>query len=148
MKRLAIALMGIVFASSAVFAADDPIATRKALMDSNGAAAGAAIGMLKGDIPYNPAIAKAAIMALNATAHAYGNFFPEGSESGNTHASPKIWEDMAGFRKKLGDFQTVVASAVEASGRSGPADLDAFKAAIEPVFSTCKSCHEDYRVKN
>jgi cytochrome c556 len=148
MKRLAIALFGIVFASSAVFASDDPIATRKALMDSNGAAAGAAFGMVKGDIPYNPAVAKAAIMALNATAHAYGDFFPEGSDKGNTNASPKIWEDMDGFKKKLGEFQTAVASAVDASGRRGPADLDTFKAVISPVFQTCDSCHETYRLKN
>jgi cytochrome c556 len=148
MKRLAIALVGIVFASSVVFASDDPIATRKSLMDSNAAAAGVAAGMLKGDIPYDPAVAKAAIMALNATAHAYGDYFPEGSDMGNTSASPKIWEDMAGFKQKLGDFQTAVASAVDASGRSGPADIDAFKTAIGPVFGTCKSCHEAYRLKN
>ncbi len=148
MRRLAIAIVGIVAASSAVFASDDPIATRKSLMDSNAAAAGAAAGMLKGDIPYNPAVAKAAIMALNATAHAYGDYFPEGSDMGNTSASPKIWEDMDGFKQKLGDFQTAVASAVDASGRSGPADLDTFKAAISPVFQTCNACHEAYRLKN
>ena len=36
---------------------------------------------------------------------------------------------------------------MQASGKDGPADLDAFKAAVGPIFGTCKSCHEGYQVR-
>lgn len=56
MKKTILALSLIAATATAAFAADDPIAVRKALMQSNGAAAGAAAGMMKGDIAYSPAV--------------------------------------------------------------------------------------------
>lgn len=148
-KTVAVAVSALFLSISMAHAADtDPIAVRKALMDSNGAAAGVSVKMLKGEIPYSPVIAKAAIAAFNATAHAVGDYFPKGSGDGpDTTASPKIWSDMDGFNEKLSKFQADAESAVEASGKAGPADLAAFKTAIMPVLGNCKSCHEDYRVK-
>ncbi len=149
MKRLLLALSIVTLSASAGLAADDPIAVRKALMQSTGAAAGVAGGLMKGEIPYNPVVAKAAIATMNGVSHAYGDFFPEGSDMGaDTTASPKIWEDAAGFSEALTKFQTDTAAAMQASGKDGPADLDAFKAAMGPVFDNCKSCHEAFRVKN
>jgi cytochrome c556 len=131
------------------YAADDPIAVRQALMDSNGAAAAVAGGMMKDEIPYNPTVARAAIMAWAAVAHAYGSFFPEGSlDPARSHASPKIWEDMAGFQKHLDEFQALTAAAVKAAGKDGPADKAAFAAAAGPVLGACKSCHQDYRTED
>ncbi|WP_223385575.1 c-type cytochrome [Oricola cellulosilytica] len=130
-------------------ASEDPVATRKALMQSNGAAAGLSGGMMKGEIPYNAAAAKAALASFNAAATAFGDYFPEGSDmDANTTASPKIWEDMEGFEAELDKFQTAAAAAMQAAGKDGPADLDAFKAAAGSVLGTCKDCHEGYRVKN
>ena len=134
--------------ATAAVAADDPIAVRKALMQGVGGAAGAAGGMMKGEIPYNPVVARGAIAAMNASASAYGDYFPEGTaDDERTTASPKIWEDMAGFNEKLGKFQDAAAAAVQASGKDGPADLEAFKAAMGPVLGTCKERHETYRVE-
>ncbi len=148
MKKLALAVSALAFSAAAAFAADDPIAARKALMGANGAAAGVSAAMMKGDLDYNPAVAKAAIATFNAVAHSVGAFFPEGSDMGaDTTASPKIWEDMAGFETQLAKFQADAAAAMQASGKDGPADLDAFKAAVGPVFGNCKSCHESWRVK-
>ena len=105
--------------------------------------------MMKQQLEYNPAVAKAAIATLNATAHAFGAFFPEGSDMGaNTTASPKIWEDMGGFEAAVAKFETDTAAAMQASGKDGPADLAAFQAAVGPVLGNCKSCHEAYRVQN
>lgn len=147
MKKVALAVSALFLSISAVHASDDPIAVRKALMDSNGAAAGVTVKLMKGEIPYDPAIAKAAIAAFHATAEAFGDYFPKGSDTGpDTKASPKVWEDRAGFDGKLSKFQADAMSAVEASGKAGPANLDAFKAAIGPVLQNCKSCHEAYRV--
>lgn len=128
-------------------AADDPIAVRQALMSSNGASAGMAGAVLKGELPYNPAIGKAVLVSLNATAMAFGDYFPEGSgDDPRTEAAPKIWQDMADFRAKLDEFQAKTSAAVQAAGKEGPADAEAFKAAVQPVLGTCKDCHESYRI--
>ncbi|MFQ8432092.1 c-type cytochrome [Amaricoccus sp. W119] len=120
------------------------VEARGAQMSANGAAAGAAGGMLKGEIPYNAAVAKAALATLDATARTFGLMFPEGATS--DEAAPDIWSDRAGFDAEIVKFQEASAAAVEASGKDGPADLDAFKAAAQPVLGTCKSCHEKYRL--
>lgn len=147
MKKIALAASVLLLSIGVANAADDPVAVRKALMDSNGAAAGVSVGMIQGKIPYNPAVAKAAITAINATAEAVGSFFPKGSGSGpDTNASPKIWSDWAGFQEKLSKFQADAQDAVEASGKAGPTDLAAFKGAIGPVLQNCKSCHDGYKI--
>lgn len=154
MKKFALALSVIALSSTAVTAGghltgNDAVDTRKALMQGVGAAAGAAGGMMKGEIDYNPAVANAAIAAMRGAAYSFGAFFPEGTESvkGST-ASPKIWEDADGFAAAAAKFKADIDAASAAAGKDGPADLDAFKAAIGPVFANCKSCHEGYRVKN
>ena len=147
MKTLALVVSALCLSVSAVAAADDPIATRKALMSANAASAGLAGAMMKGELAYNPAIAKAALLTLDASAKAFGSFFPEGSLEGETTASPKIWEDAAGFQEALTKYMTDTSAAVAAAGKDGPADLDAFKAAVGPVLSNCRSCHENFRVQ-
>ncbi len=123
-------------------AADDPIATRKALMRASGAAAKVSGGMMKGELPFDADVAALALAALNSTAVSVGSFFPEGSEKGDTKASPNIWTDMGGFEAAAAKFKQDTAAAVAAK----PADLDAFKAAMGPVFGNCKGCHEKYQI--
>ncbi|HVW57183.1 MAG TPA: cytochrome c [Rhizobiaceae bacterium] len=147
MKKFAAAFAVLALSVGIAHAADDPIAIRKDLMEANGAAAAVSAGLLKGEIPYNPVVAKEAIMALRAVSHAFGSFFPAGSDKGNTKASPKIWQDMAGFQATLAKFQKDTDAAAQASGKKGPADLAAFKAAITPVLGNCAACHRDYRLK-
>lgn len=147
MRRLAVAVSALCLSASAAATADDPIATRKALMGANAASAGLAGAMMKGEMPYSAAVAKAAILTLNATAKSVGSFFPEGSKMGETTAAPAIWDDAAGFQAALAKFQQDASAAVAAAGKDGPADLDAFKAAVGPVLGNCRSCHEAFRVK-
>ncbi|MEM8703924.1 MAG: cytochrome c [Pseudomonadota bacterium] len=138
---------GLGFAG-AVHASDDPIATRQDIMSSVGAAAGLGGGMMKGQLDYSPAAGKAAIAAMNAASVSFGSFFPAGSDQGDTEAAPAIWENADGFAAEIAKFSAAAGKAMEASGKGGPADLDAFKAAMGPIFGTCKSCHETYRTKN
>jgi cytochrome c556 len=148
-RKLPIAIGLFVALTVPGYAADDPIATRQALMDSNGAAAAVAGGIMKDQIPYNPTVAKAAIMTWAAVAHAYGSFFPEGSlDPARSYASPKIWEDRAGFQKHLDEFGTLTAAAVKAAGKDGPPDKAAFVAVAGPVLNACKSCHQDFRLED
>ena len=154
MRKFALALSVVAVSATAVSAGghltgNDAVDTRKALMQGVGAAAGVAGAMMKGEMDYNPASAKAAIAAMRGAAYAFGSFFPEGSDGvkGST-AAPKIWEDMAGFEAANAKFKSDIDAASAASGKDGPADLAAFQAAIGPVFANCKSCHEGWRVKN
>ncbi|MAS15508.1 MAG: cytochrome C signal peptide protein [Nitratireductor sp.] len=148
MKKIALAVTALCLSISGVAAADDPIAVRKAIMQANAASAGLAGAMMKGELEYNPAIAKAAILTLSASAKSFGEFFPDGSGDGDTTAAPAIWDDAEGFQAALDKYMSDTAAAVEASGKDGPADLAAFQAAIGPVFGNCKSCHENFRVQN
>lgn len=148
MKKFALALAAFALSATASAAADDPVAVRKALMQALGASAGTSGAMMKGELDYNPAVAKAAIATANAVAQSFGDYFPEGSDmASDTTAAPKIWEDMAGFQAQIGKLKETTVAAVAASGKDGPADLDAFKAAMGPVLGNCKECHEGWRVK-
>lgn len=147
--KLPIVIGALGLSAVAAFAADDPVAARQAIMDGNGAAAAVAGGMLKDEIPYDPAVGKVVIATFNATAHTFGDYFPEGSaDPAKSGAAPKIWEDPAGFQTALARFSTDVAAALQASGKDGPPDKAAFQAAVQPVLGNCKTCHESYRLKN
>ena len=148
MKSVPILICALALAAP-TWAADDPIAVRQLLMDSNGAAGAVAGGILKDEVPYSPVVARGVIYAMAATAEAYGSFFPEGSlDPARSHASPKIWEDATGFQAELTKFTEATSAAVKAAGRDGPADKAAFAAAMQPIFGTCKSCHQGYRTEN
>lgn len=147
MRRTAVALSALILSASAGLAADDPIAVREALMEANAGAAGLSAAMLKGEMEYNPAVAKAAIQQFHATSMAFGDYFPEDSRDGDTTAAPAIWDEPEAFQEALAKFRQDTDKALEAAGKDGPADLEAFKAAVAPVLQNCGSCHEDFRVK-
>lgn len=146
MRRLIVGLtaLSLVAVAAGAYAVEDPIFTRQSLMDANGAAAGAGAAMLKGEAPFNADVAKSVFMTMHAVAYSYGDYFPAGSDQGKTKASPKIWEDMAGFQAELQQFQKDTDAAIAAK----PADLDAFKAAFGQVTGNCKSCHDKYKLAN
>jgi len=148
MKRiLKITAAALLLASGVAVAADGPIESRKILMQASGAAAGLAGGMMKGEIEYNPTSGRSAIATLRAVAHTHANFVSAESLTGDTTASPKIAEDPDGWNKAVAKFMADTDAAGKASGKNGPADLDAFKAAAGPVLGNCKACHEAFRVK-
>ena len=144
MRRLIVGLAALSVAAVAAgaYAVEDPIFKRKSLMDANGAAAGAGGAMLKGEAPFNAAVAKSVFQTMHAVAYPYGDYFPAGSDKGDTKASPKIWEDAAGFAAALAKFQKDTDAAIAAKAE----DLEAFKAAFGQVASNCKACHDAYRI--
>ncbi|MFD1694895.1 c-type cytochrome [Roseibium aestuarii] len=142
-STLALALLGAVAAQ----AAGDPVATRKAIMQSVAGAAGLSGAMMKGEVAYSPAAGKAAISSFNAAGHTFGDYFPEGSQAGDTTAAAKIWEDRAGFEAAVAKLADAAGAAMQASGKDGPADVEAFKAAVGPVLGTCRDCHQVYRTR-
>jgi cytochrome c556 len=140
----AIAAVAVVaLGATVVLAQQDPIAARKALMKANGQGAGALAKMLKGEAPFDPAVAKKAFASFEDAAAKMPTLFPDNSKiGGETAASPKIWENMADVKArfvKLGND----AKAADASVK----DLDSLKAAFSQLGKNCNDCHELYRLK-
>ena len=130
--------------TGSAISASDPIAVRKAMMKNVGAATGAGGAMMKGEAEFNAVAAELILRTMNTAALGFGELFPAGSESGgDTTASPKIWEDRAGFDAAMAKFQSDTAAGIAAK----PANLDAFKAAFGAAASNCGACHKAYRVK-
>ncbi len=146
MRRLLFAglAVSVGIATTAALAIDDPLVTRQKLMRSNGGAAGAAQAMIKGEIPFHPAVAQAALRNFNAVAYSFGDYFPEGSDQGDTRASPRIWEDRAGFDAILAEFQQASDAALEAD----PQSVEELQAVMGGIGRTCGGCHETYRLSD
>jgi cytochrome c556 len=143
MKRLFLALSLTAMAASVSYA--DPYADRSAIMKAIGKAVGSVAPIAKGEAPFDAAAVAAALNAINAEAQKVdvAVLFPEGSNTGESTAAPKIWEDMAGFTAAMDKFKAATAAAAAAN----PADLAAFQAEFGKVTENCGSCHQVYRIK-
>ena len=143
MRGLTLGLaLAVGFTATSALAVDDPILSRKKLMQASGGAVGTILAMVKGEADFNPAIARSALATLNAVAYTAGDYFPEGSDQGDTKAHPNIWQDMAGFEAAFANFQQVT----DEARASDPQDVAALQAAMGPIGRTCGTCHEDYRI--
>jgi cytochrome c556 len=144
MSRVLISALLTSVMFSSVSIAGDPIEARQDLMDANKDAAKVIGGMLKEERPFDAKAAMEALQTWKKSATEAGDLFPEGSDTGHdTEAKATIWTDRAGFDADMEAFNASVDEAIAAN----PDSLEALKAAAGPVFKTCKSCHEDYRVE-
>lgn len=142
MKRLILAISAAAFVASAAFA--DPITERKALMKERGALVGQIAPIAKGEQPFDAAKVAEVFAALEANANKYHveELITPDSMTGDTKASPKIWEDLAGFTAAVEKYRADVASAVAAN----PQDIDALRTEFGKITSNCGSCHQAWRL--
>lgn len=143
MKKL---FLGIsILALTSVVALAGPIDDRKALMKSFGKAVGGLAPIAQGKAPFDAAAVAAGLATLNEAAMKFdvAALFPAGSDTGDTAAAPKIWEDMPGFTAAADKYKADVAAAVAAPA----ADLPAFQAQFEAITKNCGACHGTYRLK-
>ncbi|MGE0501488.1 MAG: cytochrome c [Rhizobiaceae bacterium] len=143
MKTVLLALSALSLASASAFA--DPIADRKALMKERGGIVGGQLApIVKGEKDYEAAAVMTALQALDANAKAFDvdTLFPAGSDTGETKASPKIWQDMAGFKAAVDKFSADVAAAVAAN----PQDLATLQPLFGAITSNCGACHSAWRM--
>ena len=69
--------------------------------------------------------------------------FPDDSKTGGeTTASPKIWEDMAGFKDHAAKLGADAKAAM-----AGASDQASFAKGFSDVTKNCGACHGIYRVK-
>ncbi|WP_378943732.1 c-type cytochrome [Mesorhizobium sp. ANAO-SY3R2] len=143
MRRFILAVSALALATTAAFA--DIVADRQAVMKENAKQVGVLAKMVKGEAAFDAAAVLAALTALNGNVQKIdvAASFPAGTDKGDTTASPKIWEDAAGFQAEVDKFKAVAASAAAAPAQ----DLDALKAQVGAIGQTCASCHQSFRVK-
>jgi cytochrome c556 len=136
-------LLGI----SAVVAQQDQIKQTQTVMKGNGKNAAALAAMVKGEKPYDQATVNTALAQFEETAKKLPTLFPDSSKGqktdGDYSASPKIWEDKAGFSEHITSFSKAVTDA-----KASIKDLDTLKAAFPVIGKQCGACHETFRVKN
>mgnify|MGYP003483857355 CR=1 FL=1 len=144
MKKFAFALSLAAIAATVSFAG--PMEDREVVMKGMGKLVyGALPPIVKGEKPFDAAEANAVFAEVNKIAMTIdiAALFPEGSNTGESTASSKIWEDMAGFTAAMDKFKAEAAAAVAAN----PQDFEAFKTQFGALVGSCNACHETFRIK-
>lgn len=146
MKRLLAVISVLGIAATAAFAG--PVEDREALMKERGQAVGGLSKMAKGETPFDAAGALALLEQLKANGEKTDiDVLWAAGATGNTgdspESSPKIWEDMAGFKAAEEKYEAAVATAIAAA----PVDAAALGAAMGGIGQSCGGCHEVYRIK-
>ncbi|MBB3311165.1 cytochrome c556 [Rhizobium sp. BK196] len=142
-KAVAAAMAFAGIALGPVVAADGTHDARIGMMKQIGGAAGSLAAIAKGTKPYDAEAVKTALKTIAETAKAFPDQFKPGTETGDSEASPKIWENMDDFKaraaKLSADTETVLAQL--------PADAAGVGAALNAVGGNCGGCHQLYRIK-
>jgi cytochrome c556 len=135
---------GAAVVASGVALAQDAIAQRQQLMKAVGGATKQSVQMVKGEIPFDAAKAKASMDTIHKNWGAFAKLFPKGTETGGeTTASPKIWQSFEEFDAK-GKTMADAAAKASAAAEQGEAP---FKTAFGEVAKNCKGCHQEFRIK-
>ena len=148
MKRVLVVAGALLLSIGAVVAQQDVANQTQTTMKATGRALGAVLSpMVKGEKPYDQAAVDTALAQLEDTAKKLPALFPESIKGlkveGDYSASPKIWEDKAGFAAKIESFAKVVSEA-----KAQIKDLDSLKATVPVIGKSCGACHETFRLKN
>lgn len=142
MKRFAIAAALVAVGVTTAFAG--PIEDRQALMKGIAKATKEQAGYAKGETPFDAAKVKVLLQVYVDGAAKLPTLFPDDSKTGGTEpttASPKIWEDTAGFKA------TAAKLSADATAAMAATDQASFAKAFGVVASNCNSCHGTYRIK-
>ena len=147
MMRTVVVVGALLLGVGAVAAQQDQVKQTQAMMKGNGKNAGALSAMVKGEKPYDQATVDAAMAQFEDTIKKFPTLFPDSIKGmkpeGDYAASPKVWEDKAGFEEHIKSFAKAVA---DAKGKI--TDLDTLKATLPTIGKQCGGCHETYRLKN
>jgi cytochrome c556 len=147
MMRTVVIVGTLLLGVGTVMAQQDQVKQTQSMMKGNGKNAGALAAMVKGEKPYDQATVDAAMAQFGDTVKKFPTLFPDSIKGmkpeGDYYASPKVWEDRAGFDEHVASFSKAVA---DAKGKIK--DLDTLKATLPVIGKQCGGCHETYRVKN
>jgi len=147
MRMLSIAVAAVMLIPVAASAQNiDVIKERRAAFSEMGKAAKEPGKMLKGEIEFDAAKVKAALVLFQEKSGKLGALFPEDSKAGGdtkatkTDALPGIWDNKDDFTKRF-DTLAEAAKAAETS----ITDEFAFQETFPKIVGNCGSCHKKYR---
>jgi cytochrome c556 len=147
MMRTVVVVGTLLLGVGALVAQEDVVKSTQTIMKNTGKNAGAVGAMVKGEKPYDQATVDAAMVVIDETAKKLPTLFPASIKGlkaeGDYSASPKIWEDKAGFDAHIASFAKAV---TDAKGKIK--DIDSLKVTWPTIGKECGGCHETYRVKN
>jgi cytochrome c556 len=145
-KLAAVALAAVLGASAAAaFAQVKPevlVKQRQAAMTLQGKYIGPLVGMVKGSVPFDAAVATRNAAFLDALSQMAWDGFPESTKGEKSRALPAIWAEPAKFKQAQDQFRTAAGALVAATKGGNEA---AVKSAVGDVLKTCNGCHDNFR---
>ena len=150
MKRLHLVLLGTVATLSLPAAAqfqkpEDAIKYRQSAFTVMANHFGRIAAMAQGRVPFDAKVAaENADIVLTMSKLPY-QAFGEGTDKGlPQRAKPEVWKEQPKFKAAAEKMQAEVVK-LDAAAKTG--NLDAIKAAVGAVGSSCKACHDDFRAE-
>ena len=151
MKRLLVTLVATLGTLASLPAAaqfqkpEDAIKYRQAAYTVMASHFGRIGAMAAGRVPFDAKAAADNAVIVSDMAKLPFTAFAEGTDKGLPHrAKPEIWKEAAKFKAAGEKMQAEVAK-LDAAAKAG--NLDAIKAAVGAVGSSCKACHDDFRAE-
>lgn len=106
---------------------------------------GRVAAMAQGKAPFDAKLAADNAQIVATMSRLPFTAFGEGTDKGlSNRAKPEIWKEQAKFKAAADKMATEVAK-LDVAAKSG--SLDAIKAAVGGVGSSCKACHDDFRAE-
>lgn len=142
---ISVVALGLTTSALAQVKPEDEIRFRQSVMNVVGRCFGPLIGMAQDKIPYNKEVVAKNTNIIETLIGLHWKAFGPGTEKGApTKADMKIWSETAKFNELADKVQKEVGK-LSQTVKGG--DEKAIKAAIGDVGKACKSCHDDFRLK-
>jgi cytochrome c556 len=126
--------------AAAIVLAADAYQDRHMAMEGVGDAMKSLGAIAKKQAPFDAAVVKANATTIAENLDKASKLFTAGSGGGDSRAKPEVWTDAAGFEKGMKDARAAAVALQSVS------DEAAYGPALGALGSTCKSCHDKYRI--
>jgi cytochrome c556 len=151
MKRLHLVLLSTVATLASLPAAaqfqkpEDAIKYRQSALTVMANHFGRVAAMAQGRVPFDAKVAAENADIVLTMSKLPFQAFGEGTDKGlPQRAKPEVWKEQAKFKAAAEKMQGEVVK-LDAAAKTG--NLDAIKAAVGAVGSSCKACHDDFRAE-
>ncbi len=125
---------------AAAVVAADAVHDRQQAMEAVGDAMKALGAIARGKAPFDAEVVKTNATTIADNLKKASELFPEGSGGEKSKAKPEVWSDAAGFEKLMKEAHAAAVALQSVS------EEEAFGPALGALGSSCKSCHEKYRL--
>jgi cytochrome c556 len=99
--------------------------------------------MVQGRVPFDAEAFRVAAERAAVMASIAAEMFPPNSLAQNSKAKPEIWRNQADFQRLMTDLREKTAQ-LATTASSGT--LDSIRPAFIAASSTCKACHDKYKL--